>query len=328
MRLRLARAPLLPETARPMGHQGGHVKDLKTFSRGDEDGRGPVDLHAVLDSAVKIAASELRARARLVKDYAPSAWVEANEARLAQVFLNLLINAAQALPEGNPELHEVRLVTRRSGDNVVAEVHDTGPGLPPDALGRIFDPHFTTNPEGVGTGLGLALCHASVCAMGGRLGVESQPGRTVFRVTLPVSRGAELARSERVRGRVLVVDDDPLVGASIRRTLAREHHVEVLVSATEALRQLSAPEASCYDVVLCDLMMPELTGMELYEQLAADAPAVAERMVFVTGGAFSNGAQAFLSKVSNPRLEKPFEPDQLRELVRALVLRWARAPEA
>jgi CheY-like chemotaxis protein len=183
----------------------------------------------------------------------------------------------------------------------------------------------------VGTGLGLALCHAFVTGMGGEIGVESQPGRTVFRVTLPASRAAApvvapaappaLAVSAPVRGRVMVVDDDPLVGSSMRRTLVREHDVDVLMSPRQALEVLLSPEAARYDVVLCDLMMPELTGMELYAQLEAGAPAVAARLVFVTGGAFTPGAQSFLDRVRNERLEKPFRPDALRELVRARVLR-------
>jgi ligand-binding sensor domain-containing protein/signal transduction histidine kinase/CheY-like chemotaxis protein len=305
------------------------VRDLKTFSRGDEEARGPVDLHAVLDSAAKLAGTELRARARVVKDYGQVPWVEGNEARLAQVFLNLLINAAQALPEGRAEQHEVRLVTRLAGERVVAEVHDTGSGIPPEVLGRIFDPFFTTKPVGVGTGLGLALCHAFLTGMGGEIGVESRPGRTVFRVTLPASRsGPQLVVPEAaakaapavLRGRVLVVDDDPLVASSLRRSLAREHEVEVMTSARQALEKLAHPETVPYDVVLCDLMMPDMTGMELHEALLARSPLAAGRMVFVTGGAFTPSSQAFLERVGNVRLEKPFEPEKLRELVRSRVL--------
>jgi CheY-like chemotaxis protein len=254
--------------------------------------------------------------------------VEGNEARLAQVFLNLIINAAQALPEGKPAQNEVRLVTRRVGEAfVAAEVHDTGSGIPPEVVGRIFDPFFTTKPVGVGTGLGLALCHAFITSMGGRIEVESQVGRgTMFRVTLPVARGESVQASRAVeskkgvsmRGRVLVVDDDPMVSSALRRTLSREHDVEVVVSSRRALEMLQSPQG-LYDVVLCDLMMPEMTGMELHAQLHATAPERAERMVFVTGGAYTPAAQSFLERVTNPRLEKPFEPEKLRERVREWV---------
>ncbi|MDY7230246.1 two-component regulator propeller domain-containing protein [Hyalangium rubrum] len=312
------------------------VKDLKTFSRQDEDSTGPVDLRAVMDAAAKLATGELRPRAQLVRNFSEVPRVEGNEPRLAQVFLNLIINAAQALPEGKPEQNEVRLVTRRLGDEqVVAEVHDTGSGIAPDVMARIFDPFFTTKPVGVGTGLGLALCHAFITAMGGRIEVESQVGRgTVFRVTLPVARG-EAVRALReveskegvsMRGRVLVVDDDPLVSSALRRTLAREHEVEVVVSSRQALEMLRSPQGT-YDVILCDLMMPEMTGMELYAQLKAAEPERAQRMVFVTGGAYTPAAQEFLEQVSNPRLDKPFEPEKLRERVREWVARVRAAAE-
>jgi ligand-binding sensor domain-containing protein/signal transduction histidine kinase/CheY-like chemotaxis protein len=305
------------------------VRDLKTFSRQDEDLRGPVDLRVVMDSAAKMAAGELKPRAQLFREYAADVPpVEGNEARLAQVFLNLIINAAQALPEGRPEQHEVRLVLKRGGaGEVVAEVRDSGCGIPPEVLGRIFDPFFTTKPVGEGTGLGLALCQAFVAAMAGRIEVESQVGKgTVVRVTLPtasgpvqrVSRGGSDREPGVVRGRVLIVDDDPLVSAALRRTLAREHEVEVVVSSRRALELLLSREGD-YDVILCDLMMPEMTGMELHAQLEAEKPEQAQRMVFITGGAYTPTAKAFLERVSHPRVEKPFEPEQLREQVRECV---------
>jgi ligand-binding sensor domain-containing protein/signal transduction histidine kinase/CheY-like chemotaxis protein len=312
------------------------VRDLKTFSRQDEDTRGPVDLRAVMDSAAKLAAGELRPRAQLVREYAADVPpVEGNEARLAQVFLNLIINAAQALPEGRPEENEVRLVLRRMGDGqVAAEVRDTGSGIPPEVVGRIFDPFFTTKPVGVGTGLGLALCHAFITSMQGRIEVESQVGRgTVFRVTLPAAQGvvvkaARVVESKEevsMRGRVLVVDDDPLVSSALRRTLSREHDVEVVVSSRRALEMLSSPEGR-YDVILCDLMMPEMTGMELHAQLATAVPETARRMVFVTGGAYTPAAMSFLERVPNPRLEKPFDPEKLRERVREWVAKVRGSP--
>jgi ligand-binding sensor domain-containing protein/signal transduction histidine kinase/CheY-like chemotaxis protein len=304
------------------------VRDLKTFSRQEEDSQVPVDLRGVLDSAVKMAAGELRPRAQLMREYAADVpMVQGSEPRLAQVFLNLIINAAQALPEGRPDENEVRLVLRRGEEGeVVAEVRDTGSGIPPEVLGRIFDPFFTTKPVGVGTGLGLALCQSFIASMGGKIDVESEVGRgTVFRVTLPAAslqvkkRASKAARdpegTARVRGRVLIVDDDPLVSSALRRTLVREHEVEMVVSSRRALEMLTSPQGE-YDVILCDLMMPELTGMELHEQLERAMPERARRMVFVTGGAYTPEARAFLERVSNPRVEKPFDPEALRAQVR------------
>jgi PAS domain S-box-containing protein len=173
------------------------VRDLRTFSRGNDGQQGgPVDVKAVLDSCVNMAWSEIRHRARLVKDYGDVPPVNANESRLAQLFLNLLVNAAQAIPHGNLQANEIRLTTTFEEGQVVVAVKDTGVGIPQENLGRLFDPFFTTKPIGVGTGLGLSICHGIITAMGGRITVESEPGKgTTFRVFLPVVTAPEQASS-------------------------------------------------------------------------------------------------------------------------------------
>ncbi|MBM7112856.1 response regulator [[Archangium] primigenium] len=128
----------------------------------------------------------------------------------------------------------------------------------------------------------------------------------------------------RVRGRVMIVDDDVMVSSALRRTLAREHDVEVMTSSRSALELLSGPKGAEIDVVLCDLMMPDLTGMDLHKELSKSAPTVARRMVFVTGGAFTSEARAFMDQVKNARVDKPFDSQQLREQVREWVVK-ARA---
>jgi len=173
------------------------VRDLKTFSRSDGERRGPVDVHAVLDLCANMARSEIRHRARLVKEYGEVPLVDANETRLGQVFLNLLVNAAQAIPEGaKVKDHEIRLTTHRDEHGwVVVEVRDSGMGIPPENLSRLFDPFFTTKPAGVGTGLGLSICHGIITGLGGRITVESEPGRgTCFRVLLPPSVPGSMAK--------------------------------------------------------------------------------------------------------------------------------------
>jgi len=164
------------------------VRDLKTFSRGDDGGRGPVNVHAVLDLCANIARNQLRHRAKLVKNYGELPPIQATESRLAQLFLNLIINAAQAIPEGGDvNANEVRITTRHEGSWGVVEIKDTGVGIAPEHLHRLFDPFFTTKPVGVGTGLGLSICHGIVSGLGGRITVESELGRgTIFRVFLPV----------------------------------------------------------------------------------------------------------------------------------------------
>ncbi len=300
------------------------ISDLKIFSRStDEEQRGPVNVTRVLDSSLRMAWNEIRHRARLVKDYGSVPPVDANESRLGQVFLNLIVNAAHAIAEGDTEHNVIRVVTSvdAASDRVVVEVRDTGVGIPPENLTRIFDPVFTTKPIGVGTGLGLSICHRIVSGFGGEIQVQSQPGTgTVFRVLLPPSPGRapttyvqpEAARASR-RGRLLVIDDEPTVGRVIERALSVEHDVTVSGGAHEALKLLTAGEH--FDLILCDLMMPQMTGMELHAELSATAPEIVERMVFLTGGAFTPGARSFMDTVANQHIDKPFDTKHLRALV-------------
>jgi CheY-like chemotaxis protein len=298
------------------------VQDLRLFSRAEEDRRAAVDVHRVLDSSLRMAHAEIRHRARLVTDYGRLPRVLANESRLGQVFLNLIVNAAQAIPEGHADLNEIRIRTYPSdGDRaVVVEISDTGAGIEPEVMPRLFTPFFTTKPQGIGTGLGLAICQRIVTALGGGISVTSERGKgTMFEVRIPAGeipeeepRVTTSVPSSR-RGRILVVDDEEPVAAVIQRALSRDHEVQVLTSAAEAFRRVDGGER--YDLILCDLMMPVMTGMELHAELSRAVPDQAERIVFLTGGAFTPRARLFLDQVPNPRLDKPFQIQALRSLV-------------
>jgi PAS domain S-box-containing protein len=313
------------------------VRDLKAFSRADAEARETVDLRRVLQSTLGLAQNEIRHRARLEVDVGDVPLVRASEHRLGQVLLNLLINAAQAIPEGRATENVVGVAVGTAADGRASvEITDTGGGIPPDVLPRIFDPFFTTKPVGVGTGLGLSICHGIVSGLGGEIQVDSAPGRgSTFRVLLPAAR-AERARATAARpaagegyrrGRILVVDDEALVGRTVRRILA-PHDVVSRTSAHAALADV-AGGAHRFDLVLCDLMMPEMSGMELHARLRELAPALADRTVFLTGGAFTQGAREFLAAVPNARIEKPFEPEALRALVgRVLAGPTAQPPSA
>jgi PAS domain S-box-containing protein len=297
------------------------VRDLKAFSR-DEDVPGCADPREVLRAAVNLAQNEIRPRAHVELDLGETPPVAASERRLGQVLVNLLVNAAQAIPEGAPQTNAIRARTRTEGDKVVVEIEDTGTGIAPELLGRIFDPFFTTKPVGVGTGLGLSICHGIVTSLGGDIQVESEPGRgSLFRVRLPAAHDREVpatAGALAPRGRILVVDDEPMVGRAISRILGAQHEVIVVTSGEAALARLRAgPEV---DLVLCDLMMPGLSGMDLFEQTRQAVPATSTRFVFLTGGAFTDRTREFLERVPNPRLDKPFDPDGLRRAVAGLLL--------
>ena len=302
------------------------VRDLRVFARGQEELSGPVALRRVLDSSINIAWNEIRHRARLVKDYGETPMVEANEGRLGQVFLNLLLNAAHAIPEGATERNEIRVSTRTDARGfAVVEVRDSGTGIPPEIQARIFDPFFTTKSSGEGTGLGLSICSGIVSALGGDIRVESETGRgSTFRVTLPpvtieapgVTPSRGVPEAEAQGGRMLIVDDEPMILGALRRSFAADYHVTCVGDGRKALDRLRAGER--YDVILCDLMMPEMTGMELFTELGKLAPDQQERVVFVTGGAFTPRAREFLERVPNARVEKPIDFQNLRLLLRSL----------
>lgn len=171
------------------------VRDLKSLSRVDEAERGEVDVRRVVEGSIRLVRNEIRQRARLVTDFVEVPRIVANEARQGQVFLNLAMNAAQAIPEGAAEQNELRISTSVDDEGrVVVDVTDTGVGIPPHLLSRIFEPFFTTKPVGLGTGLGLSICETIVSALGGSLAVESEVGKgTTFRVTLPPSRSLTAA---------------------------------------------------------------------------------------------------------------------------------------
>jgi signal transduction histidine kinase len=302
------------------------IRDLKLFSRVDEEKVGAVDVRRVLESALRMVWNEVRHRARLVKDYREVPPVQGNEGRLGQVFLNLVVNAAQAIPEGNADGNEIRIIVQQDpAGQVVVEVRDTGAGIPESLVTRIFDPFYTTKPIGVGTGLGLAICHRIVTTLGGTIVVESEVGRgTTMRVTLPTSRdvaddapGPAAPVVQERRASILVVDDEPLIATAIHRTLSPEHDVATVSHARDALARVQKGER--FDVVLCDLMMPDMTGMDLYAELVRIAPDQAERVAFMTGGAFTSRARDFLDSVRNARIEKPFERGGLWALVHSLL---------
>jgi CheY-like chemotaxis protein/anti-sigma regulatory factor (Ser/Thr protein kinase) len=251
----------------------------------------------------------------------------ANVARLEQVFVNLLVNAAQAVTDGDPASNEVVVSLFSEGDKVVVEVRDTGTGIAPDALRRVFEPFFTTKPRGVGTGLGLPISRGIVTAFGGELTAKSALGvGTTFRMTLPAAPYAEAPApsSDGVhpsspvhpmveRARVLVVDDEPLVADMLRRTLSEIHDVSAVTDAESALERILSGDE--FDVIFCDLLMPRMSGMDLYEELEKHRPGVQERIVFMTGGAFTERAAKFLATVPNPKLTKPFDLAMIERVV-------------
>ena len=305
------------------------VRDLKSISRAEPRTRHAVDVRTTLAVSIDMARNEIRHRARLVVDLEDHLTVWADEGRLGQLFLNLLINAAQAISEGSPESNQVRVGLRRHGEGEVSiEVSDSGVGISPEARSTIFDPWFTTKPDGVGTGLGLSICHAIVTELEGRIEVDSEPGKgTTFRVFLPSHEGRPAGPTDVAapvptppaprRGRVMVVDDEPMIVKIVSALLSPEHTVVSETQARAALGRIERGER--FDVILCDLMMPDVTGMDLYDRIVEIEPEQGRAVLFLTGGAFTAKAREFVARVPNETIDKPFDADELVRRVRAVV---------
>ena len=291
------------------------VGTLNEHARPSVGDSQPVDLNAVVRSALRILDNRIRHRASVETELGQVPHVKAHP-RLVQVAVNLICNGIDAMPD-RPTA-ENRIVVRtfsRAADEIVLVVSDNGEGIPPGIVGSIFDPFFTTKGPGGGTGLGLYLCHRLVTSFGGTIAVESTPGSgSRFTVVLhsaganDAPRVTAEAEPPPLRG-VLIVDDEPLVARSLTRVM-NGSEVTIVPGAAAALE---ACQARDFEVIVCDVMMPEMDGIAFYKALAECRPHLRHRVVFMTGGAFSERARQFLGTVSNASLSKPFTYRQLYE---------------
>ncbi|HEY6879686.1 MAG TPA: response regulator [Polyangiales bacterium] len=299
------------------------VRLLSTFVRGSSDETQEIDVLRALDAAARLAMQHIRTRARLKLELSSLPPVRANEARLAQVFLNLLINAAQAIPEGTPDQHEIRVSTLQEGDRIVITIKDTGCGIAPELTARIFEPFYTTKPADQGTGLGLSISRDVIVSFGGAISVESELGKgATFRIALPIA-GANYAHPSgpvpvlagsqpSCEGqRVLVLDDEPLIGDFLVGAL-EGHDVVVTVDGTEALKRVTEGH---YDLILCDLRMPRMSGIEFYNELSRRRPDLQGAFVLMTGAAVDEELSRFLGAHKVRVLRKPFDMGELKQTV-------------
>ncbi|HEX3475326.1 MAG TPA: ATP-binding protein [Kofleriaceae bacterium] len=310
------------------------VRGLRSFSRSEEEKRVPIALSDVLAGAIRLTSNEVKHRAVLVLDLAPTPAVLADDGRLTQVFINLLINAAHAIPEGNTDANRITARTRTAPDGrAIAEIEDTGAGMPPDVLARAFDPFFTTKEVGEGTGLGLSICHGIISGLGGQITIDSAPGRgCLVRVVLPPADAearpappptpaiAEVAPRRR---RVLIVDDEPRVAQALERLLHTDYDLTLVSCGASAIEHVTA--GIRYDAIITDVMMPNMTGVELFDRLEILAPDQASRVIFMTGGVFTPQTQARLEVAGNPQLQKPVSAQELRACIAKLLAAPRRA---
>lgn len=292
------------------------VADLKTLSRPDPSVVQPVDLRAVVDFALRVAGNDLRHRARVEVDLRPVPTVVGNEARLGQVLLNLLYNAMDAMGAGRSKEHRIRIALDVTASGAVRlEVSDTGSGIRPEHLDRVFDPFFTARHETSGTGLGLTIVQDIVTAHGGSIEVRSEVGRgSSFAVLLPASllplpppREPVSEPSVRVEGAILLVDDNDHLRESIRWLLDPIPCFEAgsVQAAVDVLRREDV------SAVLCDFQMPSGLGTDLLAWIQTHRPGLAARFVLLTGGALGPRSAEILARAPVPVLAKPFTRAEL-----------------
>lgn len=298
------------------------VEAMRGFSRADEQVE-PADVTAAIETATALTRNELRHRAHLTVRCEPVPPLRIGQHALEQVLVNLLINAAQAIAQGHADDNEIRvIVTAGRAGRVGIEIGDTGHGIEPEVADHVFEPFYTTKPVGQGTGLGLPLCHELILAAGGELSLTSEPGRgTIVRIELPVAdaqpstpapeRTDEADGAAGRHAKILLVDDDPPILRVLQHAL-RSHETHVAHSGQEAL---ALCQQQSFDLIVCDMMMPDITGMEVYERMRRSHEALANRFVFITGGAIDQRTEEFLQLHASHCVRKPFTAKMIRDAI-------------
>jgi signal transduction histidine kinase len=305
------------------------VREIGLVSRLGRDQPMAVDVRDVIEGVLRLMMHEVRQRARLTTDYRAVPPVQIDRVRLEQVLINLLVNAVQAIGDGRAQDNYIRIGLGMAPDGsgrVQVEIADSGCGISELAKARLFQPFFTTKPPGSGTGLGLSISRAIVTAAGGDIAFESAVGQgTVFRVRLPAmvpGRGRDGERGQQATGRllprlrILAVDDEPTVLRALQRLLERHHEV---VTAGDGQAALALARSGQFDVLLCDLAMPDMSGVELAERIAAESPALASRTIFLTGGAFTPSARSAVDHGRHIVVDKPFSLQSLTAALESLL---------
>jgi CheY-like chemotaxis protein/anti-sigma regulatory factor (Ser/Thr protein kinase) len=298
--------------------------DLRTFARMDGEQLEPLDLNEVVRVSCRIAGPAYRSRARLHLDLEQLPPVTGNRGRLGQVVMNLVVNAAQAVPDNDAERQQIEVSTRLMGERAVLVVEDSGPGIAAALRERVFEPFFTTKPSHVGTGLGLSLVREIVRAHAGEINVaQSRFGGARIEVVLPLceddaepvtGRGPESGPTQENRLRILIVDDELMLLKALRNYLSISVDVVLADGGQEALALLE--HDANFDLVLCDVHMPTVDGVAVYEGVSERRPELIDRFVFLTGGALTPRARDFLARSRPKIVHKPVQAEALSSLLK------------
>lgn len=299
------------------------MRCVSMFASADLDSIEPLDLHEVLESSLQVAANELRHCAELERDYDALAHVRGNPARLGQVFLNVLLNAVRSIRESGRREHTIRVSTTMDSDFAVVTIADSGATLGPESFKNVFDPLASVTAGKMGLHFGLAISREVVESMGGTIEVlPAEPVGTRFRMRLPSLSGITHAppvrhagsRAAAKRPAVLVVDDDPMICEVLAAHLSEAYDVAAFTSPRAALASMLDGN---FELILCDVMMPGLNGMELFARAVRERAELEERFLFITGGAFTERTRVQLRESKRPILHKPCSRAELLETVHA-----------
>jgi nitrogen-specific signal transduction histidine kinase/CheY-like chemotaxis protein len=300
----------------------GVVVQLQAFLQNGSEELQAVDLNETVRSVTGIVAPTLRARARVELELEELPVIACYRYSMAQVILQLLLNAAQACDEEEREDNVVRVSTRVTSSGIEVCISDTGCGIKPADTGRIFEPFFTTKPLTENSGLGLAVSRATVESLGGKISFVTREGMgTTFRVTLPIgnppleeSRSSDvLPIAPAVRPRVLLIEDEPGIRRALTRVLRANTDVITAKRGDEAIQKLT--KGLEVEVIVCDLLLPGATGMDVHAYIERHRPELLRRLLFVTGGATSPKTRDFAHKHRDALLLKPIDARRLQLVI-------------
>jgi two-component system NtrC family sensor kinase len=309
---------MLTESMEGMRRIRDLVGDLKGFQRADEDEWMPTNVGKALSTAVEMARSQMTVPVRIVLELSDTPPVDASPGRLAQALLNILLNAIQAYGPRPSAGCEVKASCQTESGRVRVLVQDGGAGIPADQLSRVFDPFFTLQEGKGNSGLGLAIARDIVHRHGGEIQVQSEEGvgtRVEIQLPVPAQFQKEAEEAEEAAPalpRILLVDDEAPMTRAIRRVLKGLGEITVAHTAQEALEQI---ESQAPRLVICDLYLPDRSGMALFEEVCASHPDLEHSFLFLTGGAKDKEGELFLAQVADRVIDKPFESPALRKRV-------------
>ncbi|NOZ87700.1 MAG: response regulator, partial [Deltaproteobacteria bacterium] len=307
------------------------TEEMRNFTRKSEDTGILVDVCELLESSMALVKTQIKFKARINKELPKGLTrIVAHKAELGQAFFNILLNAGQAIEGGKEEENWIRVSAEQVGDLIKVEIANTGEPIPKENIGKLFDPFFTTKGERQGTGLGLSICYDTVRKHGGKIEVSSgEDIETVFRIWIPLDTGIKLDAGNEAeddeqdleRPKLLLIDDEILILKSYSRLLSPKFEIETVGSGEAAIEVLESPVGAVFDLILCDLMMPGVTGIDVYERIRQKSKKKAGRFIFLTGGTFTPDATRFLRDSGVPTISKPVKAQRLISLLKKYAMR-------